>query len=219
MKFLTTNHPVTPVIYILPKVHKTLVKPPGRPIVACNDSLMEPLYVDRILRPLVVQLPSYLRDTNDFIEQLSNVHIDCETQDIFLTTMDVVSLYTNIPHDKGIVAIEHFLNERTDKTPPTQFLTDVVYLLLHKNFFLFENQYYLQTQGAAMGSRFSPDYACLFMGYLEERYVWNNNPFSDNVILWKRYVDDIFCLFKGSVETFQTFVNYLNSVPGHCGTS
>lgn len=213
-RFLTTNHPVTPVIYILPKVHKTLVNPPGRPIVACNDSLMEPLslYVDRILRPLVVKLPSYLRDTNDFIEQLSNAHINCDTEDMFLTTMDVVSLYTNIPHDKGMIAIEHFLSLRTDPQPPTNFLMDMVHLLLHKNFFLFENHFYLQTQGAAMGSRFSPDYACLFMGYLEERYIWNNNPFFENVVLWKRFVDDVFCLFKGPLETFNDFVTYLNNM-------
>uniref|UniRef100_A0A8C2ILX9 Uncharacterized protein n=1 Tax=Cyprinus carpio TaxID=7962 RepID=A0A8C2ILX9_CYPCA len=45
-----------PVFYILP-VLKSLVNPPGRPIVAGNN----------ILRPLVTSLPSYPRDTADFL--------------------------------------------------------------------------------------------------------------------------------------------------------
>lgn len=214
LKFLKNDHPTTPVMYALPKVHKTLTNPPGRPIVACSDSLMEPmsLYIDRILRPLVETLPSYLRDTGDFIEQLSQTHIDNAEHDILLTTMDVVSLYTNIPHDKGIVAIKHFLDLRTDPHPPTPFLIEMISKLLHNNFFLFGNDFYLQKQGAAMGSRFSPDYACLFMGFLEERYVFNNNPFSHNVLLWKRYVDDVICIFKGSKETFNDFLLYLNNM-------
>lgn len=53
----------------------------------------------------------------------------------------------------------------------------MITLLLEKNYFLFEDKYYLQKQGAAMGSKFSPDYACLFMGYLEERYIWNKTLF------------------------------------------
>lgn len=160
----------------------------------------------------MVTLPSYLRDTGDFIEQLSKTRIDQEIQDIYLITMDVVSLYTNIPHDKGMIAMEHFLNLRTDKNPPTLFLLEMISILLYKNFFLFGNEYYLQKQGAAMGSRFSPDYACLFMGYLEERYVWNNNPFYDNILLWKRYVDDVFCIFKGTVELFHDFLSHLNNM-------
>uniref|UniRef100_A0A8C1VAJ4 Uncharacterized protein n=1 Tax=Cyprinus carpio TaxID=7962 RepID=A0A8C1VAJ4_CYPCA len=57
-----------PVFYILP-VLKSLVNPPGRPIVAGNNSLTEPLsnFVDLVLRPLVTSLPSYPRDTADFL--------------------------------------------------------------------------------------------------------------------------------------------------------
>ncbi|KAL2101113.1 hypothetical protein ACEWY4_002874 [Coilia grayii] len=213
-KFLTNDHPIIPVMYALPKVHKTLVNPPGRPIVACSDSLMEPLslYVDRILRPLVETLPSYLKDTNDFIEQLSKVHIDHTAQDVWLATLDVVSLYTNIPHDKGIAAMTYFLEQRTDTHPPTHFLIEIISKLLHNNFFLFDNNFYLQKQGAAMGSRFSPDYACLFMGFLEERYVFNNNPFLHNIVLWKHFVDDVFCLFLGSREEFDNFATHLNNM-------
>ncbi|XDV25342.1 hypothetical protein PO909_029268 [Leuciscus waleckii] len=37
------EYPVRPVLYVLPKVHKTLSNPTGRPIVSCIGSLREPL--------------------------------------------------------------------------------------------------------------------------------------------------------------------------------
>ncbi len=126
-------------------------------------------YVDRILRPLVESLPSYLKDTTDFFKQLSDINIDnYEDYEIFfLSTMDVVSLYTNIPHNKGIVVIKYLLDKRVEKSPPSDFVIDMITLLLENNYFLFENDFFLQKQGAAMGSKFSPDYVCLFMGFLE----------------------------------------------------
>lgn len=53
--FLIKQDPVIPVFYILPKVHKSLEKPPGRPIVASTQSVLSPLaiYLHRILSPLV----------------------------------------------------------------------------------------------------------------------------------------------------------------------
>uniref|UniRef100_A0A8C9XHG8 Uncharacterized protein n=1 Tax=Sander lucioperca TaxID=283035 RepID=A0A8C9XHG8_SANLU len=42
-EFLYCQHPIRPVFYTLPKVHKSLTDPPGRPIVAQIDSLLAPL--------------------------------------------------------------------------------------------------------------------------------------------------------------------------------
>ena len=62
-----SKYPVCPVFYILPKIHKSLNNPPGRPIVAQSDSLWSPLstYVDHYIKPTVQNLPSYIRDSSD----------------------------------------------------------------------------------------------------------------------------------------------------------
>ena len=67
--FLVNDHPVCPVIYGVPKIHKTLENPPLRPIVSSIGSLTEPLsqYVDHFLRVHVQNLPSYLGDTTDVL--------------------------------------------------------------------------------------------------------------------------------------------------------
>uniref|UniRef100_A0A671S2M5 Uncharacterized protein n=1 Tax=Sinocyclocheilus anshuiensis TaxID=1608454 RepID=A0A671S2M5_9TELE len=79
LQFLTCKYPVRPVLYVLPKVHKTLQNPRGRPIVSCIGSLTEPLsiFIDHYLRPIVAEQPSYLRDTMNFNHQLKNIKMSC----------------------------------------------------------------------------------------------------------------------------------------------
>ncbi|CAH2251713.1 Hypothetical predicted protein [Pelobates cultripes] len=42
-EFLQQSNPRTPVIYILPKIHKSLQDPPGRPIVSAVGAILDPL--------------------------------------------------------------------------------------------------------------------------------------------------------------------------------
>ncbi|CAJ0940507.1 unnamed protein product [Ranitomeya imitator] len=103
-EFLLNLHPVVPVFYALPKIHKHLTCPPGRPIVASTNSILSPLAmtIEKILTPLLVHITSFIRDTSDFLEGLKSIgsiHQNC-----LLVTMDVNSLYTSIDHQKGLEA-------------------------------------------------------------------------------------------------------------------
>ena len=78
--------------YVLPKVHK--LGNPGRPIVSSNSHPTERIshFVDYHLWPLVHKLPSFVKDTNDFLNKLpaiGNLHANS-----LLVTFDVSSLYT-----------------------------------------------------------------------------------------------------------------------------
>ncbi|CAJ0964738.1 unnamed protein product [Ranitomeya imitator] len=71
------------------------------------------------------------------------------------------------------------------------------------------------TWGTAMGSHAAPPYAKAYMIDFEESIIYRNSLFKDNVIIWKRYIDDVFCVWSGSVETLHTFLTVLNtSWPG-----
>lgn len=107
-EFLKVDYPITPVIYILPKIHKNLAKPPGRPIIAGMGSLIEKIsvFVDSFLKPRVQSLPSFVQDSQDMIKILQSVSLP--QNPTLLVTLDVESLYTNIPHDGGIQAIDFF---------------------------------------------------------------------------------------------------------------
>ena len=53
---------------------------------------------------------SYIRDTTDFIHKLRG--LPRLPPGSLLGTLDVSSLYTNIPHEEGITACEEYLNRR-----------------------------------------------------------------------------------------------------------
>ncbi|CAJ0939422.1 unnamed protein product [Ranitomeya imitator] len=65
-KYLTVEHPVVPVQYTLPKIHKDLQRPPGRPIVSGRGSLCNKvaIFLDHLLRKFAVTTPSYVKDTS-----------------------------------------------------------------------------------------------------------------------------------------------------------
>ena len=212
-EFMKVDFPVTPVIYTLPKIHKRLDSPPGRPIVSSIGSLTEKIstFVDSSLKPHVTALPAYVRDSMDMINTLKTIG-DLEGE-LIMATLDVESLYTCIPHTGGLEALTYYLNKRdTQLSPSTNCIRELAELVLTKNYFMFENDHYLQTRGTAMGSRMAPNYAGLYMGLFEEEAVLGpNNPFLTHIKLWRRYVDDIFLLWDGSEQDLQMFFDYVNS--------
>ena len=63
--------------------------------------------------------------------------------------------------------------------------------------------------------KLAPPYACLGVGQYEQIAFNSNQPLLDLVLLWKRYIDDVFGLFKGTEKEFESFVYWLNSLmPG-----
>ena len=90
--------------YILPKIHKSKDNPPGRPIVSATSHPTEHIsqFVDAHLNPLVPKLPSYIKDTTHFLRKLDDLKE--LPPGSLLVTLDVSSLYTNIPHKEGIEA-------------------------------------------------------------------------------------------------------------------
>ncbi len=201
---------------MLPKIHKSLTRPKGRPIVASNESLLEPLsnFVDYYIKPYVQKLPAFVRDSTDVINKISELQE--LPPDTILATFDVESLYTNISHERGMVALEYYLQDRhEDLCPPSAFICDLASLILKLNYFSFhQGEYFLQVKGTRMGSNFAPSYANLYVGYVEQMFIFNEsrNPFHHNIIKYLRYLDDILCIFKGSLTEFRDFSTYLNTM-------
>ena len=103
--------------YTLPKIHKSTDKwtvpgviPPGRPIVSgCNsESANVQHFIDYHLQPIATSIPSFIRESLHFKSLLSD--LDIRDSDI-LFSLDVESLYTNIPIQQGIASVKQALSE------------------------------------------------------------------------------------------------------------
>ena len=85
-------------MYFLKKLHKN---PHGiRPIVSGCSGPTERVsaFLHYIIKPLVPTTPSYIKDSSNIIALLEQTHVP---PDALLVTIDITSLYTNIPQDEG----------------------------------------------------------------------------------------------------------------------
>lgn len=208
--FLIVLNPITPVLYLLPKIHKTLVDPPGRPIVSGRGSLFNhvSIFLDKILCEFVTQAPSYIRDTNDFLKRLKSVQVPTN---MVLASFDITSLYTSTDITEGIEAIRRTLMSTQYTERGRAFIIELLYFVLTRNYFKFEEGFYLQRRGTAMGANVAPSFANIFVTTLESDAIYISHHFH-NVVQWWRYIDDIFVIWKGTVEELQDFHVFLNSI-------
>ena len=105
---------------------------PGSPIVSSKSYPTERIseVFDYHLQPFGSKIPSYVKDINDFLNKIKLNDLHSST---LLATLDVSSLYTNIPHNEGIDACYHNLNMRPNKTIPSYTLCDLNHMILTIN--------------------------------------------------------------------------------------
>ena len=137
--FLTPHHPRTARFYLLPKIHKPGNH--GRPIMSSNGAPTKNIsrFVDYFLQPCVSTLPSYIRDTTDFINRLRR--LPTLPPGTLRVTLDVTSLFTNIPHEEGITACKEFLNLRDLLVPSRADLCHLIRSISEISSFSFNEEY------------------------------------------------------------------------------
>lgn len=183
------------VLYGLAKVHKKSVNgsPPFRPILSAIG--ISTYNLAQFLVTLLSPLTSNEFTVKDSFEFAENIRL--QNPDLYMTSLDVDSLFTNLPLDETIDICVNSLFENTDKVNGLS--KEDVYNLLNlatkESFFMFDQNYYKQIDGVAMGSPLGPTLANIFLCYHEK--VWLSQcPAQFKPLYYRRYVDDIFLLFK-----------------------
>ena len=82
------------------------------------------------------------------------------------------------------------------------------FLKYHSIIYKFNGHIYQQVDGVAMGSPLGPLFANIFMSFHEKSWL-HNCPSSFKPLLYRRYVDDCFLLFR-SLDYVPLFLSYLN---------
>ena len=159
------------------------------------------MYVDSHLKPLTLRVESYIKDTTDFLQKLKG--LGQLHKNLLLVTVDVVSLYTNIPHKDGIRATKYALETRQNKEPKTWVLLRLLHFILTLTAFKFNDKFYEQVSGTSMGTKCAPNFAILFMDKLERDFLSTRKLIP---LVWWRYIDDIFMIWQHSREELDSFI-------------
>ena len=126
-----------------------------------------------------------------------------------LVSLDVKSLYPNIPIDESVQVILKFIEEQhSPQHPPLCILKQLLIFVLHYNCFNFGDLFFLQVHGIAMGTKLAPNYANLFMADFETKHVFN---YPLKPVYYRRYIDDIFFIWNHSATELTSFIDHLNS--------
>ena len=157
--YLTTDNDRTQQFYLLPKIHKDASNPPGRPIVSGSGGPTEKIsqLVDHLIGKIVPLSKSYVMDSTHLINILKDFTIQ---PGILVCTLDVTSLYTNIPHLEGIQSTKEMLaiHKPPDTLPHNSYIIELLELVLTNNHFEFNGEFYHQFSGTAMGTKFEDKY-------------------------------------------------------------
>ena len=195
-------------LYGLPKIHKQNI--PLRPILA---GYRAPNY--QLAKYLVPQLAHLT--TNEYT--IKNSYEFCDTVKLlnsrgFMVSLDVKSLFTNIPLHETIEIIlqKLFSDAPTFNSFDKQNFRKLLELSVLDTYFIFDETVYKQCDGMAMGSPLGPSFANIFMCHLEEMFLEMCPP-TFKPIFYRRYVDDTFVIFKEQdhATQFLQFVNSLHS--------
>ena len=125
--------------------------------------------------------------------------LGCIPDNAILVTEDVVGLYPSIPHQAGLIALKEALDKSLSKKIPTDDLIRMA------EFVLSNSDAFQQISGTAIGTKFAPPYACIYMDQVEQKFLAMqiNQP-----LIWFRYINDIFFIWTHGEKELEKFVKF-----------
>jgi hypothetical protein len=186
-----------PQFYVLPKVHKTPWK--TRPVVSCVGSFNEiaSKWLDYKLSKVVKLCPSYIKDSYQVLTELKQLGPLPPSARIF--TSDAVSMYTNIDTNHGLDTIGKWLDlHRMEILAehdnfPFALIMDLLRLVMTNNVFQFDDCWYHQQNGTAMGTSVACVYATIYYSYHEETTILPN--YKSSLLYYRRFIDDVLAIW------------------------
>ncbi|CAF0985688.1 unnamed protein product [Rotaria sordida] len=201
-------------LYFIPKPHK--IGTPLRPIVAGihAPATLISKYLDDSLRPIfnrVARKTIYINSL-DVVKQLENYERDGNLSPTTkFITADVKNLYTMIPKGGALDALYRFcVKHGKDGKFGNLSINTIIRLaclVLDTNCFVFDNKYYKQIRGGAMGSPFTMTLANIYMYQWEQSLIQHQQIRNE---LYGRYIDDIFMTSNESIENIKTLLDQAN---------
>ena len=182
-------------LYGQPKIHKDSKNPPLRPIISMSGTVTHEIaqFLNKMIRPYVDN-SHMLRSTDELLLHTKDLKLEPGEE---LVSLDVESLFTNVPVDETInIIIQKAYNHPNLPPPPLpeDELRSLLSICTQQTPFQFENRTFIQRDGVSMGSPLGPTFADFYMSHLECNLLSQDRI--SNPKFYYRYVDDILAIFK-----------------------
>ena len=140
----------------------------------------------------------YFKDRFAFAEEIVQ-----QDSKLFMGSLDVDSLFTNIPLEETINICTNLLYNKKCE------FKNLLSLATQESYFIFNDVLYKQKDGVAMRSPLGSTIANVFLSFYEIKWL-EQCPKQFKPAFYRRYVDDTFALFE-SAEHLSKFRNYSNT--------
>jgi translation initiation factor IF-1 len=210
----TEDHGI-PEFHAIPKVHKTVWK--LRPIVPSYSWVTRRAseVCDFVLRAFHRrEMPWIVDSTREVLAHIAGKTIT-RSDRIWIVTGDVESFYTNV-NTAETTELIHTALSGLDSSHGIDhnYVLHLLQVVMLCNCFGFNDEFYHQINGVAMGTSCAPAFANVALGF-KEQFVESIAKAADNVedglILYNRYIDDILIIFKGSRTALQSCLDNISS--------
>ena len=132
---------------------------------------------------------SYIKDSQNLIQKIKDLKIP---EEYIIATADFISLYSNINHEDCLFILTDFFRDKLNTEHlKIEGFHCILKIVLNNNFFKFNNKFFKQTMGIAMGAICGPSIANLFVYIYEKKWLTIMRPFC-----YYRFIDDLFLILK-----------------------
>ena len=218
---LKPNHTHLAEFYALIKTHKEALPP--RPIISAIDSPPEKLsfIITQIITQCqtIISKHTIVKDSYDFLDRLHLKFPEEIPHSAILFSLDISSMYTNIPIDDCKLKLLNFISSNGNeiKTFGLSYpdIEVMLHTVMHESYFRFGDKMFHQKRGLGMGHRYSPPAANVYVFALECDIIkeWNEkypDLFID-ITKWFRALDDIFSIWLHGIDSLLLFLDYINN--------
>jgi hypothetical protein len=121
-------------------------------------------------------------------------------------------MYTNILRIDIINIINAILDNNTEiQSNIRTELTYILKIVMEQNYFQFDQKYYKQIDGLAMGASTSAIFAETFIQHMDHKYLYPILK-TQHIIAYYRHVDNILIIYNKNITNIKKTLNNFNNI-------
>ncbi|UYV81045.1 hypothetical protein LAZ67_19002611 [Cordylochernes scorpioides] len=160
---------------------------------ACRRSTSTSTCANR-LSEITKNLPHIVKNPEEILQKMKNFKLKTNHR---IVSYDVKDLYTSLPHDLIMDSLKTILIKHKEAYPDHLAILKLTEICLKSTTVKFTEEYYNQIKGTPMGSPLSTILAEIVLSTIDS---WITEIKPNEILIWSRYVDDIFCIITENSE-------------------